>query len=336
MEKDKYRQRVDIFLSIILFMMLWFFYGGNYWNGDREVYELYYQRNELSLWGTEIGYGLLNLIFNGLGLSFQFFQFFISLITILLMFNYIKKFSRWICISIFLYFLLMFSLDYVLMRVSLAYAIALNGLIFLSENKRIKYLFFVSIAILFHQSAVLFLAFIFTPSTKLSIDFYKLAFISFLIIVFIEFAKLFGLVPSSVLAHLNYYSPTYKSIIFNISIHLLSILIFYTELHHRESKADKIDPFFVFIFNLNVLSVLVFFSYFQADVFVRFFRLLCFINILYFIHSALVLKRISYFALIYILLYTSYLLLYFIFPVAEFALFPMYEFNIFIKYLRGL
>lgn len=300
--------------------MAWCLYGGNLWNGDREAYELYYVRDSIVPWGMEVLYGYMNILSYKLGLSFQTFQVIISFFTISLICIYFNRIYQYPGAAIFLYFLLMLPLDYVLMRTSLSYAIVLNAFVFLFRGNRGAYFTLVVIAAMIHQSAALFLIFLLVKKegtiNKTSIYIMATLFFS----AFIQAVFYYGYIPQKIITHLSYYEITWKAIVSCIFFHVLSVILI--ECDFKVRGGGRYD---IFILNLNVVSLLIIVLYFQSDIFVRVFRLLVFINVVYLCQKILVTRKATIYALIYIVFYSFYLFIYYIYPVIDYTLVPLFQ-----------
>ena len=314
----------DFYIFFLLFVFAWALYGGNVWNGDRDAYELYYVRDDVSPWGIEILYGYINIYFHKAGVSFQSFQIIISFLTIVITSIYLRKVSVYLGISFLLYFILMFPLDYVLMRTSLAYAIVLNAFVMLSQGRRLYYIVLILIATLIHQSALLFLVFLLAndgsklKNTK-SYIFYSI----FLTIVTLALSN-YNFFAAKIVEHFSYYQTTWKTILSSIVYHSFSIYLIISNFN-RKGPNNKYD---VFIRNLNIVSLLLFCFYFQADIFVRVFRLLVFVNIVYLAQTMFIQKKATIYSLIYIFIYSVYLIYYYIYPTLEYSLYPLIKSNV--------
>lgn len=312
---------VDKYFLILFFFMAWILYGGNQWNGDRDAYELYYIRDSIVPWGVEILYGYMNIFSYKLGLSFQTFQIIISFLTIFLVCAYLNKVYQYPSAAFLLYFLLMFPLDYVLMRTGFSYAIVLNALFFLFKGKRAIYFFLVIIATMIHQSAVLFLIFLLVKRdgeiNKTTL--YIIATLFFTI--FLQGLFYYGFVPQKIIVHLSYYEVTWKTTVSCIFIHALSLFLIRCDFGKK--NGGRYD---VFILNVNVVSVIIMVLYFQSDIFVRVFRLLVFVNIVHLSQGMLITRKVTIYALIYIVFYSFYLFLYYIYPMVDYTLDPLFKY----------
>lgn len=337
MKRNDYLAQFDLFITICIFCLLFFLYSGNLWNGDRIGYENYYHRESLGLWGLEVGYGALNLIFYKLGISYQLFQSFIALVSLLLISQYLKKVSYLLSVSLLLYLIVMFSLDYVLMRTTLAYAIVLNGFYYLYQGERLKYIMLVFIASLFHQSSLIFSIFLFLPYNYKNIQISKYIYLSIAMILIAGAIRLFGLLPNNIASHLNYYLPSVKSTIFSVCVHIICISLVYFDclVNLKNEDNKKYFKYIEFIKAFNIVSILLLFLYFQADIFIRIFRLIVFVNLIYIVQLSIMTKRISYYALIYVVIFSIYLIMFYIYPTTQYSLFPLIKHNFLYEYYSG-
>lgn len=332
-------------LSIVLiapiFSLLWLLYGGNYWNGDRDVYELYYERESLASWGLEFGYGYLNLISNRLRLDYQTFQILISLATIFLYLRYFLKVSNAPLLSFLFYAIVFFPLDYVLMRQSLAFAVSLQAFVLLFENckySRIKFLFLILLAASIHQSSVFFLIFCFMPRRKvISLGKFVSVFVFVVLLYFVLRLKV--PLPDSIQAHFDTYNVSLKSAFFNLIFHFLSVaLVFFSVVSEkryilRYMARSTREAELVFILNLNLISCFWVVLYFEADIFVRLLRCLVFFNVFYALGSLALRLKGNYLNLIVVSFFSLYLVVYFIVPVISFTVVPLFNKNLLFNFL---
>lgn len=322
---NKSTVQFDFYIFFVLFFFAWALYGGNVWNGDRDAYELYYAREGISSWGIEVLYGYINILFFKAGVSFQSFQIVISFLTIVITSVYLRKTSVFLGASFLLYFLLMFPLDYVLMRTSLAYAIVLNAFVALSRGERFHYIILIAVATLIHQSALLFSVFLLANDGSKTKNTYKYIFYSISLTIVSLALSNYNMFAAKIVEHFSYYQTTWKTILSSIFYHLFSIFLILANFN-RKGQISKYD---CFIRNINVVSLLLICLYFQADIFVRAFRLLVFVNIIYLVQDMLKHKRATIYSLLYIPFYSVYLIYYYIYPTLEYSLFPLIKANLF-------
>ncbi|WP_245219061.1 EpsG family protein [Pseudomonas vranovensis] len=323
--------------ALPVFLAMWMLYGWNYWNGDREAYELYYHtRDTLASWGKEVGYGYLNIFFSHAGLSYQGFQVIISFVTLLLVWRYVLKRALAPLASLLIYLVCFFPLDFVLVRNSLSFAIFLQAMLVLFENKsysRLKYVLLIILAASIHQSALLFLFFIVMPVNRV-VSFWRFFFIFFSFICVYILVRYCVPLPASLASHFSYYDTSLKSSLANLAVHVFSVtLVLFAVFAERLSLRQVFDAAgrdkeLVFILNLNLFSLFFVVLYFESEIFVRLFRTIVFFNMLYCVNS-LFLRRRSYFFLgLYLLFFAGYLVLFYIVPVAHFSVLPLLRNNL--------
>ncbi|MFC0229270.1 EpsG family protein [Serratia aquatilis] len=323
MNKAKAIHLADFLVFLYFFIIALVLYGGNYWNGDRDAYELYYQRDSIAPWGIELLYGYLNIFFHSMGVPFQTFQVIVAFFTIFLTSIYLKKVSLYFSISFFAYFLLMFPLDYVLMRTSLAYAIVLNAFLLLYDNKKIQFSILIVIATLIHQSAFIFLIFVVNNKNHENIKVCKYTFYATFLIIISQLLTHYGLLAEKIVNHFSYYQTTWKTIVGSLFFHILSVYLIVFDEKNRSNQVK----YQKFIRNINIISLLLLCLYFQADIFVRVFRLLVFINIVYLLQSICITKKSTYYGSFYILFFSVYLFYYYIYLTLGYSLIPLFNFN---------
>jgi hypothetical protein len=330
-------KQLSVFLAFLMFLVLWALYGWNFWNGDRDGYELYYNtRDTLASWGGEVGYGYLNIVAREGGLSFQSFQILISLVTLLLIFRYVVKRTISPFVSIVMYAVCFFSLDFVLMRNFLAFAIFLQGMLILFEDKpysRIKYGILIMLAATIHQSSLMYILFIVMPVSRVvPLGKFFLLFLSFIFAyILIRFSVP---LPDAIALHFNYYNTSLKSSFANVCVHLASlVLMTFAVLAERKNLREikcisSREKELAFVLNLNLFSLFFLVLYFESEIFVRLLRSVMFFNILHCVNSLFLLRRTYLFLTLYILIFSVYLVLFFVVPVASFSIIPLFNSNL--------
>ncbi|MFK8328848.1 EpsG family protein [Pseudomonas sp. BJa5] len=324
-------------LALPVLLVMWMLYGWNFWNGDREGYELYYYtRDTIASWGKEIGYGYLNIFASRTGLSYQGFQIIVALVTLLLVWRYVVKRTLFPFVSLLVYLVCFFPLDFVLVRNFLSFAIGLQAMLVLFENKsysRLKYALLILLAASIHQSSLIFIIFIAMPLNRVvPLGRFLFLYTSFLCAYVL--ARYSLPLPASIASHFSYYDTSLKSSLANVAVHVLSVvLVSFAIFSERFSlrqvfNATGRDKELVFLLNLNLFSLFFVVLYFESEIFVRLLRSIIFFNMLHCVNS-LFLQRRSYFFLgLYILFFAGYLVLFYIVPVAQFSLLPMLRDNL--------
>lgn len=143
--------------------------------------------------------------------------------------------------------------------------------------------------------------------------------------------------PESLAEHLRFYSQSLKNAVILTVLNFFSVVgVFLMHLaicRGRLVLSIPRDRDSIFIMNLNVISLSLVVLYFESDVFVRLFRVLLFINIAYCINVFCVggnYKKLV--CAFYILAFSFYILYYFLIPVLEFTVIPLFKYNSLIGY----
>ena len=325
------RYRLSVACTLPLLGVMWLLFGWNAWNGDRDGYELYYYTRELSQWGVEVGYGYLNVLGNQLGLSFQAFQIALAALTLLLLWRYLLVQARAPFLSLLMYALCFFALDYVLLRNSLAFTIILQAMLCLFRGGfggRLMYVLLILLATTVHQSSFFYLALVIVPLQRAySISRFLLCLFAFYVVYVL--GRNYLPLPASVSAHFDYYAVSLKSSLFSMGVHALSVLLMGMIMAcerrdiFRLRAATLREREMVFILNINLLSLFFGVLYFESEIFIRLLRTLVFINMLYCVNALVLVRRTYFFILTYLLLFSAFLFLYFIWPTAELSLQPL-------------
>lgn len=330
------RKQLSTFFALFVLGALWVLYGWNFWNGDREGYEAYYLRDSLAGWGGEIGYGYLNLWANQAGLSYQEFQVFVALGTLLLLFRYMVKMTLSPFTALIVYAICFFALDYVLVRNFLAFAVLLQAFIILFEDRsfsRIKYVALVLLATSIHQSSFVFLVYVIMPTRRV------VPLGRFFILLFGFFATYVILrasvpLPESMAAHFDYYGTVLKSSLANVAVHVGSVIAMLLVVMFERKSVFRIfsdaerDRVLFFIVNVNLFSLFFLILYFESEIFVRLLRIIMFFNIMHCISSLFLRRKTYFFLLSYIFVFGGYLVLFFLVPTAKLSVVPLFRNNL--------
>ncbi|MDY4312231.1 EpsG family protein [Pseudomonas shirazica] len=327
---------LSIVLSFPVFLLMWGLYGWNTWNGDREGYELYYNtRVTLASWGKEIGYGYLNILANRSGVSFGLFQIVLSLVTLLCLYRYVLKKSVAPVASLLAYFVCFFALDFVLMRNFLAFAICLQAILCLCEGGwrgRLAYAMLILLATSVHQSSLIYMVFVVMPLGR-ALPLTRFLLFYCTCIGFYLLIRYFVPLPDAVAAHFSYYTTSLKSSIFNSVVHLFSVLFLALVVVGerrsilRCSGADERGKELIFVYNMNLLSLLFIPLYFESEIFIRLFRFVLFFNVLHCVNALFVWRKTHFLIVGYLSFLMLYLVIFFLVPVAEYSVIPLFKNN---------
>lgn len=175
---------VDQTFFWMLFVILWLLAGLRYDVGVdymtyRDIYESSGDIREM----LEIGFVGIIKLFNLLELPFSVFTTCYSFLTILLVFHFIRKYSPYLYLSVFIYYAIgnYYFSSFNSMRQSLATAIFMNCLPLVSNKKFWKYLLvLLTTSFCVHFSSLILIPLYFVLNRKLSL-FFKLSVIIFAI-----------------------------------------------------------------------------------------------------------------------------------------------------------
>lgn len=164
-----------IFLYFLIIPLIIFATFRPSWiNVDTEVYMRYYNTVpkisylfDYNNYYFEKGYVFLNMILKGLYFPYEFLFFLISTTSLTLVYNSILKYTKYIYLSFFLYFVNFYFLNELLiMRTGLAFSILFFSLRYLKKNKY-KYFFGIFFASLFHRISFIMFLPLFLLQTKI-------------------------------------------------------------------------------------------------------------------------------------------------------------------------
>ena len=161
-------KNINKILNIVMLVIFFSMSGLAYKiHNDYFIYELLYPsinfKNYNLIYQFEVGYKLLNAVFNRI-LSFYQFKALVYFVNIILIYKGLKKLtskSEVFYLLAFLYLDIHFFLIYLsAFRQSISISIFIYSLQFIKKRKFLKYIFIISIACMFHKSAiVLFLVY---------------------------------------------------------------------------------------------------------------------------------------------------------------------------------
>ena len=313
-------------LFLVSLLILFILFGFNEWNGDRDAYEDLFTGD--SWMSTEPGYTFINNYFNEIGFTYDQFQAIIALICILLIGKYAMYNIKNRLLFIAFYGITLFPLDYVLIRNFLSFSLLIQGISLLNSNKNRIFLYTVIILIsaTIHQSAFLFIIFVFTKKEKINSQKFLLIALSYFAIFFM--AKNFIFSELGVIDHLLIYKQTFKGGIANTILHAIAILpaIYISKKYPNASKNNNK------IYNLNLLSILFFPLYFESEIFIRLLRVVIFLNACYFIDLPRIKPYILY-SFFYILIFSLFLFFQFNLPFFDDSAAPLLKNNKVINYI---
>lgn len=156
--------------SYIVLGFLWILFAFSYGNADYNIHlRKYMQYQELNS-QTEWLYNKLMLFFNKLGLSYRGYLIVISIFVLLIIFNFARKYTKYVPWVLAMYMIYPFCMDVTMVRYTLAISVVYIGLNFLFEENNwwgVKYCVCILVASMIHLSAIFCLIFILPKYMKL-------------------------------------------------------------------------------------------------------------------------------------------------------------------------
>ncbi len=326
------------FLTLAFFTFMWLLFGWNYWNGDYVAYESLYNLSkiELILSGHEFGYTALMYLFNYLGFTFQEFFIVISFISLVLLFNFIIRYTNYPAFFSIVFFYCFFPLDYVLLRNFLAFTIVLQGLILVINHHKyanILFIIFVLIASLFHKTALFYFILIFCFKEK------KINTLFVFVLVFI--ATVFNLLFGNIIVNIIFESsnridsynssvPTFIIYSFLQIVNFFIIRYFHITSLKCSTLLEKQKIFNTILMNINILLLFIIPLYLNIGIAIRLFWNFSLINIILMINTYIQCKSsaVKMNLLAVFIIYILYSFLMFILPVIDDTLFSLYKYNL--------
>ncbi|MCX7127044.1 EpsG family protein [Aeromonas sp.] len=315
-------------LCKIISLSLWLLYAFNFYNGDYDAYEAYYNTRVLSDWGIEIGFGFLMYTSKALGLTYSMFQVIIATISVFLIYRFSMKISKKPALLLSLYALTYFPLDYVLMRNFLAFAIFLNfflpRLMDLSESNNVLIPMKILICTLFHQTSVFFIIFVLANKRKFLrfVDFI----IAFIVLIFLYIVFRYVVISFGFFSdRLHLYDGNTNMFLVTILAYVINFSVVYFFCYiYRGGEDNRVVNFLV---NINILLFFMLIPSFDLPILNRIGKYASFINVALMLNIYARGLRLRWFGLAIIFTYCLLVYFVFIFPVNEYTVSPMLNFN---------
>lgn len=318
-------------VSFLFFLFMWLMMGWNYYNGDYEAYKIRYEFNpafSFNLINYEWGYNFIMSLFNAKDVSFQIFFVWIAFITLFILFLFVLKFSQYPAITLSCFFWIYLPLDFVLLRNFIAYIIIFVGFYFMFlEKKKSRTIFFICslFATTIHISSFFYFIFLLTPHHyKLNIKKVSL----FIILFFFLYMGIRQIIIASIgydaIMRMENYESNMNMFILYTAFQILNIIIIrnYTR---SNSIIQKISP--TILYNINILMLFLVIFYFDMTIFVRIFKNISFINVLYIINYIPFHNKKFYNTLL-LIFYLLFFYFTFIQPVKEDTIISLFKYNL--------
>ncbi len=315
-------------LCKIISLSLWLLYAFNFHNGDYDAYEAYYNTRALSDWGIEIGFGFLMYISKVMGLTYSMFQVIIATISVFLIYRFSMKISKKPALLLSLYALTYFPLDYVLMRNFLAFAIFLNfflpRLMDLNASNNALIPIKISICALFHQTSVFFYLFA-LASKKNFLRFFDFIIVFFVLIILYFLLRYVVISFGFFSDRLQLYNGNYNMFLVTTICYLTNLLVvsFFCYIYRGAGDNRTLK----FLVNINILLLFMLIPSFDIPILNRIVKYASFINLALMLNIYAHRLRLRWFGLSMIFTYCLLNYLFFIFPVNEYTVSSMLNFN---------
>ncbi len=281
-----YKKSSRILTAVILFFV-WILSWNNSL-GDFDAYELYYNSDLTDF--RDIGYYVLTNYLFRFGLSFLQTKLVIMAFSLCILYRFIVKYSVWHTLVASLYLLTFCFYDIEQYRNFFAFSLVLLGLIFLFDNKykaysKIIFAICVLVGFTIHASVIVFLMFlIIDKNTFKSLkNFVLRLFLPSLIAVYFM-SKSISMVSERVEYYENAISQFSKIMV--VAMYVLNAIYIYTNSRKKPSFSNTFIEGFVNDENstMPVANVLFFITLpfvFQSLNYLRLFKYLCVINVVY-------------------------------------------------------
>lgn len=271
---------VDQTFFWMLFVILWLLAGLRYDVGVdymtyRDIYESSGDIREM----LEIGFVGIIKLFNLLELPFSVFTTCYSFLTILLVFHFIRKYSPYLYLSVFIYYAIgnYYFSSFNSMRQSLATAIFMNCLPLVSNKKFWKYLLvLLTTSFCVHFSSLILIPLYFVLNRKLSL-FFKLSVIIFTICFGASAITIIEISPYAVYLTFEKFASEVPLTYYLIG--LIALIVFVYGLLHPEWERQ-----YWILSNVNFVVILLLcliFQYENTPLVMVFNRLLYFFTLIY-------------------------------------------------------
>lgn len=326
-------------LTVISFIFLWTLWGWNTWNGDYDSYEkVYYDsffaNTEYS--STEFGFmGLVKLFYN-FGFSYQNFLITISAIILTINLFFVLKLSKYPALYSCFYFFI-FVMEFVFIRNYIADTLLLLAiLIGLSNIKfaRIIAVFIVLISSTVHYTALIYLIFLYPLFLSETFNLKKSVFLFIGLMLFsaVGFTLLLPYLGQNYISKLSYY--TSDSFLLISIAHLLMVIgvnIYFERIRsYKDNLSIQWNRLFVFIINLNIISLFYLSLYYHVPYFSRVLKVLFALNTVvifssfYLVRNKYLIKKLT----VPILLYFSLFFVYYSKTNFPFTIIPLFKCNL--------
>ncbi|MGV3060936.1 EpsG family protein [Streptococcus hyovaginalis] len=255
-----------IFVSLILFFILWFLFGFNTRTVDLENYKMFYlhAKNGVRFPGIESGYYFFLRFCNIVGLSFQQYMIFYSFIGSVLILKSVNKYTdNKAIISTILFIIFPYFYFIVAQRYFMATAIiiwSIRYLLYDYQYGKIKFIFCILLAATFHTYSLMALIYLVSTFKNKTINL-SLIFIlvlSILIIffkgpIFIPFTHFFPKLSIYLLDNTRISTKFFLGVYFLLKLLFCELVNKFS--YEGNNKLIKINKLSIFTFPLSIISM---------------------------------------------------------------------------------
>lgn len=255
-----------IFVSLILFFILWFLFGFNTQTVDLENYKLFYlhAKSGVRFPGIELGYYIFIRFCNVIGLTFQQFMILYSFIGSVLIIKSVNRYTNnksvitTILFIIFPYFYFIAAQRYFMATAIIIWSI--RYLLYDYQYGRLKFIFCILLAATFHSYSLIALIYLMSSLKKktVNLSLIGILIISVLIIffrgpIFSPFIHFFPKLNLYLLDNTRFVTKIFLGVYFILKLIFCELINKFN--YQGNSKLIKINKLSIFVFPLSIISM---------------------------------------------------------------------------------
>lgn len=322
-------------LNYAYFLFVYLLVGWNYSNGDYVAYERMYDNVIFDNFESfyEIGYKLLMVCGKMLNLSYQEFYFVIIIFPLFVVDRFFIKYSKYPFLCFALFSIVYLPLDYVLLRNFISFSFVLLGLEQVMENRKHsywKYVGCVIVASTIHISSFFYLILFFGFNGRVQIK-------NVLFLVVAIFPVCLFLMRNVSVSEMDDRTDSYSvSIVYFLLLSSLQFLNLIIVLHYYKYKkmaVGELNRNDFIVLNSNILLLFLIVIYYFMGIFIRVFRHVSIINMVFFINIISCYHKSfhkNFLLLIILVIYLLYFVSFYTSTLDE-TLFSLFFYNIIFK-----
>lgn len=306
------------FLCVLIGLNIHHLSNSNYYNMDFTNYYTLYLGNENGISGRdiEIGFQFIMVLCNKLGITFNMFRLLISIVGYVLIYDTIKKYTKYINYVFLLYFIFPFLNDAIQIRNFLSMSIIIYAFRYLIENKKnnnIKYILCIIIASSIHITSLFYLIFllarVFRKRFILGVSIYFSV-----ILVILSYTNLYPTLVSfiiksnKVISYFDRRTTWGLIIVFGVLIMLVmsfyimhkKCYLYYLNNITKNTSLKLRKEFLDILWKCNILLIITAPLLVYDFNFIRLYRNILFLNYIVFVHAILIAKKNKQELMIYV------------------------------------